>query len=528
MKSHSLFAFVILIYFKHLGQINSFSEPKRLSISINSSAEESAPILSPNGNEIYFVRTFEENNLGGVNDQDIWKSTINEKGEWGQSENITDLNNQFHNGLLSFSNDGKIAYLLSSYNLKSNELKGIAHSIKDENGNWKKPTSIELPINEFESQSFGFTISANQKTIVISAKLKNSGNGMDLYILEKSSGSWSKPEKLTINTNKNEISPFLSENGDTLYFSSNGLEGLGNYDVFYSTRNGSTTNWSNPINMGNVINSPDFDAYLFRKGKQLFWSSNRGASDADIYFAEEKAVPTLTVKIEKKDVSKFNGADGEINLTVVTGVAPYQFKWSNGGFVEDLFKLRKGIYEVEITDAMGQKTISKIELSEPKPELRTYFRLPEARFEFDSWKLSSAKDFDSLNLIADLLNKNPGVIIELISHTDSRGDEKSNMKLSENRAKAVYTYLVEKQGIDPRRMIPIGKGETEPLRYLDPITKQHITLTESYIDKFKKTDLNLFENLHQQNRRLEGRIISFDFNPNTAPTAPKEYLLQPK
>ena len=120
------------------------------------------------------------------------------------------------------------------------------------------------------------------------------------------------------------------------------------------------------------------------------------------------------------------------------------------------------------------------------------------------------------------------MIIELISHTDSRGDEKSNMKLSENRAKAVYSYLVEKQGIDPRRMIPIGKGETEPLRYIDPATKQYITLTETYIDSFKNSDLNLFEELHQQNRRLEGRIISFDFNPNTAPAAPKEYLLQPR
>jgi outer membrane protein OmpA-like peptidoglycan-associated protein len=358
--------------------------------------------------------------------------------------------------------------------------------------------------------------------------MKNSGIGMDLYLSEKSSGSWSKPERLEINTAKNEISPFLSENGDTLYFASNGLEGLGNYDIYYSTRNGSSNSWSIPINMGNVINSPDFDAYLYRKGNQLFWSSNRGAKDADIYFAEEKPSPTLSINVTKKDVSKFNGTDGEIDLTVISGTAPYKFKWSNGGFAEDLFQLRKGIYELEIVDASGQKVTRKIELTEPQPELRAYFRLPEVRFEFDSWKLSSTKDLDSLNLIAELLSKNPGMIIELISHTDSRGDEKSNMKLSENRAKAVYSYLVEKQAIDPRRMIPIGKGETEPLRYIDPATKQYITLTETYIDSYKNTDLNLFEELHQQNRRMEGRIISFDFNPNTAPAAPKEYLLQPR
>lgn len=528
MKLYSLFVFTVFINFSYWGQINPFSEPKRLPVTINSSAEESAPIVSSNGKEIFFVRTFDQDNQGGVNDQDIWKSAKNDKGEWSQAENVSDFNNEFHNGLLSFSNDGKIAYLLNSYGGKTNQLKGIAYSTLDQNGNWKKPISLELALNDFESSSFGFSISADQKTIVISAKMKNSGSGMDLYLSEKSSGSWSKPERLEINTAKNEISPFLSENGDTLYFASNGLEGLGNYDIYYSTRNGSAINWSNPINMGNVINSPDFDAYLFRKGKQLFWSSNRGASDADIYFAEEKPTPILSINVTKKDVSKFNGTDGEIDLIVVSGTAPYKFKWSNGGFVEDLFKLRKGIYEVEIVDASGQKVTRQIELTEPQPELRAYFRLPEVRFEFDSWKLSSTKDLDSLNLIAELLTKNPGMIIELISHTDSRGDEKSNMKLSENRARAVYTYLVEKQEIDPRRMIPIGKGETEPLRYIDSTTKQFITLTETYIDSFKNLDLNLFEELHQQNRRLEGRIISFDFNPNTAPAAPKEYLLQPK
>jgi outer membrane protein OmpA-like peptidoglycan-associated protein len=528
MKLNTLVAFIVFINFSYWGQINRFSEPKRLPIRINSSAEESTPILSSSGTELYFIRTFDQENQGGVNDQDIWKSKKNDRGEWSQSENVSDLNNQLHNGLLSFSNDGKIAYLLNSYGGKTNQLKGIAFSTLDQNGNWKKPIPLELALNDFESSSFGFSISADQKTIVISAKMKNSGSGMDLFLSEKSSGLWSKPERLTINTNKNEISPFLSENGDTLYFASNGIEGLGNYDLFYSTRNGGSMNWNYPINMGNVINSPDFDAYLFRKGNQVFWSSNRGSKDADIYFTEEKPIPALSVNVAKKDISKFNGSDGEIDLTIISGTAPYKFKWSNGGFAEDQFKLTKGLYEVEITDAAGQRLTKTIELVEPKPELKAYFRLPEVRFEFDSWNLSSTKDFDSLNLIADLLNKNPGVIIELISHTDSRGDEKSNMKLSENRAKAVYTYLVEKQGIDPRRMIPIGKGETEPVRYIDPSSNQYITLTETYIETFKNSDLNMFETLHQQNRRLEGRIISFDFNPNTAPAASKEFLLQPK
>lgn len=528
MKQLIICVFSITFSSLCLGQLYSISEPKRLPSSVNTSAEETTPVLSPNGNELHFVRTFDQNNLGGSNDQDCWKAQKNEKGEWQQAENVSEFNNELNNGLVSFSSDGKTAYLLNSYGGKSTSLKGIAYANLDINGEWGKPKLLALELDEFEGNTFGFAVSGDQKTIVISGQLKNNTSKADLFISELKEGIWSKPLKLGFNTSKNEISPFLSQHGDTLYFASNGLVGLGNYDIFYSTRKEQQLNWNIPENMGNSINSTDFDAYFFKKDKNVFWSSNRGSTEADIYFAELKTPSKLSIALSKKDVSIFNGNDGEIELSINSGNPPFKYKWSNGSMVEDLFQLRKGSYQVEVVDAIGQKVNETIEILEPKPILRTSFRLPEVRFEFDSWNFSSDKDYDSLNVIADLLNKYPGMIAELISHTDSRGDEKSNMKLSENRARAVYTYLVEKKGIDPRRMIPIGKGETEPVRYIDSKTNQYATLTEAYIDSYKNSDINLVEQLHQLNRRLEGRIISYDFNPNTAPAAPKDYLLQPK
>jgi outer membrane protein OmpA-like peptidoglycan-associated protein len=124
-----------------------------------------------------------------------------------------------------------------------------------------------------------------------------------------------------------------------------------------------------------------------------------------------------------------------------------------------------------------------------------------------------------------LLNENPTMIIQLISHSDCRGDEASNLKLSENRAKAVYTYLVKEKGVDPRRMVPIGKGEADPLKYLDTKTNSMIVLTEQYIETFKQSDQIYFEKLQQLNRRLEGKIISFQFDSKLTPDAPKEYLI---
>jgi hypothetical protein len=127
------------------------------------------------------------------------------------------------------------------------------------------------------------------------------------------------------------------------------------------------------------------------------------------------------------------------------------------------------------------------------------------------------------------------MVLELSSHTDSRGNNDPNQRLSENRAKACYIYLVEQKGVDPRRIIPAGKGEVEPrtvwLRNGEYLPNQPvemtgvetILLTEAYINKFK-ANKPLFEKLHQLNRRTEGKVITLDFDANTAPAANPEYL----
>ena len=82
--------------------------------------------------------------------------------------------------------------------------------------------------------------------------------------------------------------------------------------------------------------------------------------------------------------------------------------------------------------------------------------------------------------------------------------------------------MVDELKIDPRRIVPVGKGEAQPAKWLDPLTLQTHVLTEEFIQS-KKDDNNLFEYLHQLNRRTEGKIIQLDFDPKTAPQAPKSY-----
>jgi len=124
----------------------------------------------------------------------------------------------------------------------------------------------------------------------------------------------------------------------------------------------------------------------------------------------------------------------------------------------------------------------------------------------------------------------------LSSHSDARGGATPNQKLSENRAKACYKYLVEEKGVDPRRIIPVGKGEAEPrtiwkkgdvylaVKPADMDGVEEIELTESYINKFRRSDQVTFKLLHQFNRRTEGRVVTMDFDPETAPAADPKHL----
>ncbi|MGY8926430.1 MAG: OmpA family protein, partial [Flavobacteriales bacterium] len=139
-----------------------------------------------------------------------------------------------------------------------------------------------------------------------------------------------------------------------------------------------------------------------------------------------------------------------------------------------------------------------------------------------------------------LLEEYPGMVLELGSHTDSRGGNNPNQKLSENRAKACYKYLVEEKGVDPRRIVPVGKGEVEPRTIwksgddyivVQPVNMEgveEIILTESYINKFRRSDNKLFEELHQYNRRTEGRVVTMDFDPETAPAADLNHMIYVK
>ena len=170
-----------------------------------------------------------------------------------------------------------------------------------------------------------------------------------------------------INSSGFEISPFLSDNDDTLYFASNGFGGYGDADIFYALRNGEGwDSWSNPVNLGEVINSPKFDAYFTIFDHFFYWSSNRDAQMSDIYYSSFKPIPPLYASAVGTDVTVYQGSDGKIDLTPSGGVPPYAYKWSNGSEIEDPQDLVKGIYTVVVTDAVNQVVEVEVPINEPE------------------------------------------------------------------------------------------------------------------------------------------------------------------
>jgi peptidoglycan-associated lipoprotein len=500
-----------------------YDNAKLILLDDHSNWDNFAPTFDFHNNRFFIVRTSLEDKKKGKLDQNIYCFDFNNNFESEQKlTELVELNSKLNNGVVGVSKDGKRIYILDVYTSRI----GLSF-VQVENGKLTKPTKVEIPNLEIKTNNYGFYVHPDEKTIIISYQGKTSYGMEDLYISNYENGKWSSPIQLNskINTEGYEISPFLSKDNDTLYFASNGQnKTFGNADIYYSIKE-KNGDWSDPVNIGEPFNSKYFDAYLIQFGNEFIWTSTRGNNKADLYYTKPKLSKPLKLKYTSKDVSVFNGSDGQINLETISGNPPYQFKWSNGVQVQDLYQLKAGNYSLTLLDNRGQQFDTIITISQPKLSVNQEIKIPQIQYKKDTWEFindKSISSIDSLEKIVELLIQNPTLVIKLISHTDSRGDEARNLILSHNRSRACFKYLVEKKGIDPRRIIPIGMGELHPNFLFDSQTKAKIEISESYINKFKDDPIK-FEYLHQLNRRTEGVVDRLNFS-NSDKEADKNYF----
>jgi outer membrane protein OmpA-like peptidoglycan-associated protein len=315
------------------------------------------------------------------------------------------------------------------------------------------------------------------------------GASNDIFVcFMKGDGTWTEPKSLGSKINfdeYDEMTPYLASDEETLYFSSNRPGGLGDNDIYMSKRlDKSWQKWSDPVNLGSPINTENWDAFftLDAGGEYAYLTNSVNTyGESDIVrvklLEKEKPNPVLLVSgnvYNLKTKEPLNASliyetlpDGVIagnGLSNATDgsfkiVLPYDKNYSIRASADHFFAISENLNLDSLVKA-GYKEIHK-DLYLAPIEIGQVVRLNNVFFDFDKWDLRP-ESYVELNRVIDLLNQNPSIEIEMSAHTDNKGSDDYNYKLSDERARSVREYIISK-GISAGRIISQGYGETKPV-----------------------------------------------------------------
>ncbi len=257
-------------------EISPRYELVKMNDNVNSLYNEVSPVISPDGKSLYFfVSNHPENNYGKDNSQDIWVSTLDDKGQWTKAKHLgSPFNQNRFNQVFSFMPDGSL-FIRGGSGRNS-----VGFSIATLSG-----SHYDLDINGFESMNkgmfYGATISSDARQIIMYFSEKPRDKDSDLYLSTKQpDGHYSKPVKLKLSSIADDFAPFLAPDQKTLYFATNRFskDRVGGVDLYKATRLDDTwANWSEPVNLGRAINTPSDDAYFSIDSKGNIFTARAGA-----------------------------------------------------------------------------------------------------------------------------------------------------------------------------------------------------------------------------------------------------------
>ena len=352
------------------------------------------------------------------------------------------------------------------------------------NGSWTPIRSISDKINTPQTWEAQPTISADGKTIFFVSDRPGGFGGYDIYkSVKKENGGWGEAINLgpTINSKGNEKSPFIHPDGKTLYFSSDGWMGLGGYDIFYSRLKNDST-WSKPLNLGYPINSPEDEVGFFvsTNGAKGFFASNKfkGKGGWDLYsfdlYPEARPEKTMFLKGNIKSESEIEPIKAkillknvntkqtsEIPMDTTTGnyvtVAPF-----NNDYIMTV-KKEGYVYESRYISQhdSAYNTPATLDVEIQPIELNKSYRINDIYFDFNSFDLTNESKL-VLDQLIDFLKDNLSISIEIQGYTDNIGNDADNLRLSSNRAKSVYNYLINST-IASTRLTYQGFGKAAPV-----------------------------------------------------------------
>ncbi len=497
------------------------SKPKRTAIknigeSINSIYDDYNALLLGGDSVMFFTsrrparKKERPDRVNYMFDEDIYIAHC-KAGDWQNAEYLEDgdLNTKHNEAIVWTSEDGKTRYLYDGFRKNGDIL--VTTYIK---GKWKHPRKMKGKLNTSSSET-SMSITKDGNTIYyVSNDSKDNLGGKDIYYsFRKQNGKWGKPQNVgsVINTMYDEESVYVKPDGKVMFFSSKGHNSMGGYDIFRSEKDGGG-NWTKPENIGYPVNTPD-DELFYRPSnneKVAYFSAKRPDTKGNydiykvIYLGSEKKMmlsseEQLIAYFDKPITEIFNRVSEEVKIDSAISMQGFitDIKRSTPIMAKlDLIDIeRSQVVATTMSDASGAYRVplpewkkygvqinakdymffldvitlpQKIQGREinrnfalTKLEVGAKIILKNIYFETGKAILTKASNTE-LDKLVVFLQENTDLKVEISGHTDNVGTLAYNTKLSEARAKAVVTYLVN-HGIPQEQLVYKGYAFTQPM-----------------------------------------------------------------
>ncbi len=485
---------------------------------INSAHPEYSPVITTDMKTLYFTSR-REGSTGNKKDnkglyyEDVYFSPLGSDNRWGPARHIGGkINTVGHEATISISPDGKTILLYKDDKGDGN----IYFSQLLENNEWSKPEKMPEPVNS-EYWETHACYSPDMNVIFFVSNRPGGYGGRDIWMTENINGKWMEAENMgpTINTIYDEDSPYMLPDGYTLYFSSQGHDNMGGFDIFICTRTEDGF-WTTPENMGYPINTTEDDVFYIPTPdeKHAYYSSakNYGVGGQDIYYmtiikAKKKTIKLrgrvadansfkaleATIEFHSKDKGQVitsltsSAEDGSYKTTLLLG-DEYEIKVKADGYrmgtyslsVEEDEKREELVLDMFLNKLLLAGDTAKARIEDVRVGEKIV--LNNIFYDFDRATLRP-ESVEELNRLVKLMKDIPTLKIEISSHTDNVGPDDYNLKLSNQRAESVVSFLIA-SGISENRLVAKGYGETSPIA------------------------TNTTDEGRQANRRTEFRILS--------------------
>ncbi len=473
-------------------------ELERLPDEVNKFRLQYFPVLTVDNQQIIFTAQ-------GVERDENLVISYKKDGEWSPAESISPhINSSFNEGACTISADGR-TLIFTSCNGRQSMGSCDLYISHREGDSWSIPKNLGPTVNsiDWESQP---ALSADGKTLYFASSRPGGLGARDIWVTYLVGSEWTKPQNLgsNVNTSEDDITPFIHVNGQSLFFSSKGRQGMGGYDMYLCTKE--EKGWSRPLNLGYPINTHDDEVGIFitADGQTAYFSkeiSERGAivrsdimkfqimndtlvRNTSSYITgrvlnEETNAP-LQADFHMEDLNRpdivyevsSDSVTGRYFLVLTQGREYGVFVSKENYLFEDL------TFEARSNTLLKPDTID-IYLKPIKDGISMV--LENVYFAFNEYTLDN-RSLSELDQIYAFMKNNPKLNVRIEGYTDDIGTEEYNLDLSTKRAMSVFNYLREK-GIDDARLTYKGYGSSEPL------------------------DSNESEIGRKKNRRIEFRII---------------------